>query len=222
LPRRIRALKKGFARIVFHFIDKHPDADVMIVPVGLNYNNVFVSGGSVNILIGKAFSSKEYYLHDDQSLGIEQLKTKVSGELKKLVTHIDDLEQHDTIVEKLKTKGVNFLTPININSNEIVVNQLDRKLEVAQSNRIIATIYKVLFSINTVFPLIIWQLLKYKVNRIELFSTFKFGFSLVAIPLFYLIQGVLIAHFFDYRWMLLYWGASVLLLYLYKNAKGIE
>ena len=39
LARRVRTLSKGFTRIVFDTLEKYPDINLQLVPIGVNYKN---------------------------------------------------------------------------------------------------------------------------------------------------------------------------------------
>ena len=223
LVRHIRTLKKGFARIIYHYLDKNPDAEVMIVPVGLNYNNVFVPGGTVTVIYGNAFSSKEFHNPEAPNEAFETLKLRVKDELVKLTTHIEDLENHDKIVGVLKSKGIDFLDPKK--ANKVLATTTDWDIKTTsnkQQQSFFSKVLHLLFSVNTFFPLLIWRKLKHTINSIKLVPTFKFGLSLALIPFFYLVQSVILGFFTNYKWALTYLVFSIVLLVLYKNNRTVS
>lgn len=222
LPRHLRPLKKGFARILFLHLDKFPDADVMIVPVGLNYNNIFEIGGSVSIHYGKPISTREYYDSTNEIKAIDNIKQKVATEIKKLTTHITDLENHDKIASVLQRKGISFL-----DSNEAtkLLNKT-KNWEVkstfpSEKDSLLSKFLQLLFSINTFLPILIWKKLKHKVNSIKLIPTFKFGISLGLIPIFYILQSIIVGIITNYKWGFVYFFFSILLLLAYKTQKNV-
>ncbi len=57
---RLRPLKKGAAKLAFEAIDKYPDMDLHIVPVGLNYSNSGQFREEVCINFGQPIAVKDY------------------------------------------------------------------------------------------------------------------------------------------------------------------
>ena len=59
--RTIRPLSKGFTRIIFGALQKYPDLDIKIVPVGLTYQNVSYYPTKVSLNFGKPISANEFH-----------------------------------------------------------------------------------------------------------------------------------------------------------------
>ncbi len=219
LHRRVRPLTKGFARITFGYFDNYPDADLQIIPVGLNYSNMQEKGSSVSVYYGKSILVRDFYNPNDEKEAIDLLKETVDSALKKLTTHIGDLDNHDTIEQVLIYKGVDFLDPFNANQTiEKTTNWDISTKSPEKTNSLWNYLIKLAFSVNTLIPILIWRSLKQKPKDIVLIPTFRFGLSLGLIPLFYILQGVLIAFLSEPMWGFIYFFSSILLLLLYKNS----
>ena len=61
LRRAIRPLQKGIARIAFAVLDKNPDTDLKIAPVGINYSAHKKFRSDLFVLYGKPFAVKPFY-----------------------------------------------------------------------------------------------------------------------------------------------------------------
>jgi 1-acyl-sn-glycerol-3-phosphate acyltransferase len=217
-PRRVRNLTKGFARITFGYLEKYPESDIQIVPVGLNYSNFQVKASSIALYYGKPISASNYYNPKNENLSIESLKKRVSEDLKKLTTHIEDLGNHDRIEHVLNEKGIDFLNPISANKMLSKNNNWDIKTSKKKYKRSLPNlILHWLFTINTLIPIFIWNKIKSKFKDNVMVPTIRFGLSLALIPLYYLLQSLLVGYFFNYKWAIIYFIGSILLLLLYKN-----
>ena len=90
--RRLRALKKGFARIAFQAEETSGfSLDIKIVPVGINYSNYENIRSDLLVVFGDAFSVSEFYevyqAHPAKAYNL--IKAKLSERLKPLMVHID-------------------------------------------------------------------------------------------------------------------------------------
>jgi 1-acyl-sn-glycerol-3-phosphate acyltransferase len=61
LRRGLRPLKKGIARIAFGVLDKNPDSDLRIVPVGINYSSHKKFRSDLFVNYGEPFAVKPFY-----------------------------------------------------------------------------------------------------------------------------------------------------------------
>jgi len=219
LYRRLRPLSKGFTRIAFGYIDKYAKKDLLIVPIGLNYSDMQEKGSAVSIYYGEPILTYAYYTPNDENEGIERLKSEVSTALKKLSTHIDDVENHKNIEQVLIQKGIDFLDPFTTNKTiETTTDWTVQKDFPKPKKSPIASLLKLLFSINTLFPILAWYSLKEKSNDFVLIPTFRYGLSIGLIPLFYILQALLVSYFSSFLIGFIYFLCSILLLHLYKNS----
>ncbi|MEQ8525099.1 lysophospholipid acyltransferase family protein [Gracilimonas sp.] len=97
LKRRIRPLSKGFTRIAFGAEEKYGwDLDMQIVPVGVNYSSHREGRNHVHIKFGECIpvsKFKEAFVEDENEASM-QMKEEVSDAMKKLVFHVEDLEEY--------------------------------------------------------------------------------------------------------------------------------
>lgn len=89
LLRKVRPLTKGFARIIFGALQKHPNLEIQVVPIGLNYDAPTIYPSSVSVYYGKPILANDFFNSEDVLNSIQNLKDKVQSEMSKLVTHIE-------------------------------------------------------------------------------------------------------------------------------------
>ena len=102
--RRLRSLVKGSFRIAFNAQEKFGDRmDVKIIPVGLEYEHYQNFHQNLLINYGKAIEVKEFmdiYLQNPPK-AINQLKERLSDDLKKVMIHIEN-EEYYNIYQELR------------------------------------------------------------------------------------------------------------------------
>lgn len=201
-PRRVRPLSKGFTRIAFGYLEKNKDKELIIIPVGLNYQDITKPFREVSIQYGKGILANEFYSLPNENERIDALKNKVSEELKKLTTHVENLEKHDVIVKQLKHEKFDFQNPNETNKRIAEIGNWDDsqwEFPSGEIKKIHKNIFQIfiswLFILNTILPILIWQQSKKKVKDIVMLSTFRFGLSVGLIPLFYFLQAGIVSYF---------------------------
>jgi hypothetical protein len=217
-PRRVRILSKGFTRIAFGFLDKYPEKELWIVPIGLNYSDILKPFEKVTIIYGKPILVNAYYNPNELNASIDNLKAKVFTDFTELTTHIESVDLHDKIVNKLKSEGNDFMDPTATNKRvkELEKSDFDITAKAKKPKTILQKIVFGLFNVNTIFPILIWQKVKKSVKDIVMLSTYRFGFSLGLIPLFYLLQAFIVTAIFG-KWIgLFYLIFSFALVYIRK------
>ena len=190
LQRRVRPLSKGFTRILFNALEKQPQLDIQMVPVGLNYRDAKIFPDRVALYYGKAIAVQKLYDLEDLSGSVECIKTEVFNSLKMLTTHIDDESKYQTIVEKMDAMGIDYLNPEKVNtvlasfesSNSEPISKPKPKPSLSLK------LLKGLFILLN-FPLwLLWIVtLKPKVPEMEFMGTFRFAFALLVFPIYYLL-----------------------------------
>ena len=212
LRRRVRPLSKGFTRIVFNALETNPGSDITLVPVGLNYNKNTGFPDRVSLYFGKSLNVKVLNHPSNQRTAAVQLKNLVSDRLKSLTTHIANENGYQETIDRLHTVGVDFLNPVETNAklkaweaevnrksdgqnHALTVQNINRgrkaKIGIGKNGSPLQSLFhNVLRTLFTVFNLPIiafWRIfIKPKVWEREFTSTLRFGFALIAYPLYYL------------------------------------
>ena len=221
IHRKLRPLRKGFARIAFGFLERH-DKELYIVPVGINYNNMFLKGSDVSIYYGKPILVNSYYNPGDLNSATKALTQKVSDSIKRWSTHIEDSGKYAEIERYLIRQGVDFLDPQKANNlihtfdyGKVEPGDLEMPIKPpGLQQKLIAF----LFRLNTLIPIILWHLIKPNIQDPALRATYLFGLSLGVIPIFYVLQAILLGFFINPLSGILYFLGSVGLLFMYKNS----
>ncbi len=90
--RKLRALKKGFARIAFQAEESSGFLlDIKIVPVGISYSDYENIRSDLLVVFGQAFPVSEFYdaYKENPAVAYNQIKKKLSEQIKPLMIHIE-------------------------------------------------------------------------------------------------------------------------------------
>ncbi len=185
IKRRVRKLSKGFVRISFNALEKHPELDLCLLPVGFNYisNTGFPDRVALYFDTGIEMSQMKVDQHTVKTAN--GLKMLVFDRLKKLTTHIDSEENYGHVVRQLNANGVDYLDPAE--TNERINIGFDLKSDFYEESRERGNrLWKWLFSVVN-FPIVLpWRLwIKPRVWEPEFTATLRFGFALLVYPLYY-------------------------------------
>lgn len=186
LKRTVRPLSKGFTRIVFDTIDRFPEVEMQLIPVGLNYVNAAQFGDSVLLNFGTPISSNNYK-SDDRVQNVNQLKKKVFDSLTTLTTHIPS-DMYEKTLQKLDALQVDYLQPKTVNA---CINQQFKacKLSKAKNTSLFKRLCKTLLIIHLILPYLLWKkLLEPKVKEVEFKSTFRFVVAITMVPIFMILM----------------------------------
>jgi len=100
--RRLRQLKKGICRIAFQADEKTGNKlPIKIIPVGLEYSNYQRYRQVLTVVYGKPIPVSEYreIYKEKPEIALNQLRDRLSEEMKKIMVHIDSEEDYDAINE---------------------------------------------------------------------------------------------------------------------------
>lgn len=194
LMRRVRPLSKGFARIIFNALERMPESEIHIVPVGMNYRSNKSFPDKVVIHYGQPIAVKGTCAENGNQYAINSLKDAVSDSLKTLTTHIEDEESYDATIQKLDALHVDYLNPAETNAAIKNGNTFQGKKKRSLFSKIFQTFFKGIFTVLN-FPIIaVWRSwIKPKVWEPEFTATLRFGFAMVMFPIYYLILFSFIA-----------------------------
>lgn len=224
LKRSIIPLKKGFTRIILGTLQKYPHLNIKIVPVGLNYDTRLGFPSSATVYYGKPIDANGYFNLEKPDLTYNSILKKVSSELKKLTTHIDDDENYDQTLASLKSFGIDFLNPIEANEKIKEIKKLDLKPLISKPVNHINwfTPIHLITKLNSLFPLLIWQFLKTKINDTIFTNTYRFALIATVFPLFYLIQTLVVSYLFNSKIAVIYFVATIILGIITKSTLKIN
>lgn len=192
LKRRVRPLSKGFTRILFMTLEKFPDLDIHLVPVGVNYVNADKFPDKAAIFYGKPIRVQEIYNPNDLIKSKDAMVAIVSERLKLLTTHIESEKDYDQILEKLEVFGVNYLQPEEVNKSLHMLHHLTKIPSVKSKENSFQKLLSIIFWLLNFPVLLLWKnIFKPKIKEIEFLSTMRFAFSVAVYPLYYVLLFVL-------------------------------
>jgi 1-acyl-sn-glycerol-3-phosphate acyltransferase len=100
--RRLRQLKKGICRIAFQ-ADEASDFNlkIKIIPVGLEFTNYNRVRQVLTVVYGKPIEVSEFHelYKKSHEIALNELRNKLSAEIKKLIVHIESEEDYEAIDE---------------------------------------------------------------------------------------------------------------------------
>ncbi|MAD97047.1 MAG: acyltransferase [Flavobacteriaceae bacterium] len=212
--RTIPPLSKGFTRIIFGSLEENPDLEIQIVPVGITYQNSSVFPAKVAVNYGTPIATNQIIQTTPKNEAIATLKQKVSDQLKELSVHIPKDEHYETTLNELNEANIDFTKVLEANEK---IHQLERLTKEPKNWTLIDLLKYPLF-LNSLVPLLIWRKVSKKIKDIEFVDTFRFGVSVILVPIclglqswiFFLISG-------NENWALLYLAGSTLSILIYTK-----
>lgn len=185
INRTVRPLSRGFTRIIFETLDRYPDLDLQLVPIGLNYLEGSTFGDCVSLYYSAPISTKSM-VSDFSSDGVIALRKTVRSQIMGLTTHIDSAVYEDSIM-KLNALGVDFLNPKAVNT--CIKSNFQTCVKVPkQTKSIIKKFFMGLLIINLFLPYVVWKYyIKRKIDEIEFIATFRFTLAITLVPFWILI-----------------------------------
>jgi 1-acyl-sn-glycerol-3-phosphate acyltransferase len=100
--RRLRQLKKGICRVAFQ-ADEATDfsLNIKIIPVGIEFSNYSRFRQVLTVIYGKPIEISEYYqlYKETPEKALNELRNRISDELKKVMVHIESVDDYEAIDE---------------------------------------------------------------------------------------------------------------------------
>jgi 1-acyl-sn-glycerol-3-phosphate acyltransferase len=211
--RTVRPLSKGFSRIVFGALERNPDLQIHIVPVGLTYQNSSVYPTNISLRYGAPILANDYYKVDSLNAETKRLKEVITHQLQQLSVHIPADENYQETLNKLNLANVDF-TKVD------KVNAMIQSGKISERKRSINFLgfLKPIIILNSIIPWLLWKYAERKNDEIEFVDTFRYGINTLTFGLFYLIQTFLVSYFFDWKMSLVYLASSLFLVFLYGKS----
>jgi 1-acyl-sn-glycerol-3-phosphate acyltransferase len=128
--RRLRPLKKGFARMAFETEEANGfNLDIQIVPVGIDYDNYQKYRGSLIVNFGKPVAVADYIeqYKENSAIAINQIKNELSSQMKPLIIDIESVDNYDLYNELRIIYRSRMAQILNLDSkdekNRLVIDQ---------------------------------------------------------------------------------------------------
>ncbi len=211
--RNIKPLSKGFTRIVFGALEQNPDLEIAVIPVGITYQNSSSYPCKVAVNFGEVIDSRAIFNANEKPKAINILKAAVSSQLQKLTVHIPDDENYQHVLSKLNKANVDFTKVAQVNKM-IAENSFPKPVK--KSINLLKPLFYIIL-LNSIFPYLIWQKMKKNIKEIEFVDTMRYAVNVIAFPIFYLLQALLISFFFGWKIALGYCFVSYFLVFVYTK-----
>ncbi len=208
--RTIRPISKGFTRILFGAFNKYPNLKIHVIPVGVTYQNSSQFPCKVAIHYGSPILANELYNPKEVNKSVNAIKEAVSNQLKKISVHIPLDENYNAVLQNLNNHNIDF-------TNVAATNQMIQsgKVKVHASGYNYGKIFKVPFILNSIFPWIFWKIFSKKVDETEFIDTFRFGIGICVFPVSYLLQSIIVSHFYGITIAGIYFFATLITALIY-------
>ncbi|WP_141675467.1 1-acyl-sn-glycerol-3-phosphate acyltransferase [Formosa haliotis] len=207
LIRKVRPLSKGFTRIVLGTLDTHPDIDLQLIPVGVNYNSPEAFADSMLLNIGAPISANRYKTLE-RTEAVKILKTDVETEIKELTTHIFD--DYDSSLQQLEAEGADFLNPKALNH----YLKHGEKGEGFKTKKTWLKPAKTSFTVvlkGMLLPVyLFWKFVAQpKIKEKEFVGTFRFALGVTLVPIWLLVLLLIIG--FSWGWAIAFLSIMAIL-----------
>lgn len=211
--RTIQPLSKGFTRIVFGALERFPELEISVIPVGITYQNSSVYPSKVCVQFGELIDAKAIYDSTIPAKAIVLLKEKVSTQLQKLTVHIPNDEHYTTTLTKLNNANVDF-------TNVDLVNKMIAENTIPEAKRKPIDYLKPLYYLillNSIFPYLIWKRTTKIIKEIEFVDTLKFSINVLSCLFFYSFQALIIGILLNFKTGLFYFLMSIFMIFFYTK-----
>lgn len=192
--RRLRPLSKGFTRIVFGAMEQQASLPISIIPVGLNYTSHQSASSSVSIYFGEPIDPAIYYDPLQVQKAAQQLKEKVADGMRQLITHVEDLENYECIMDRLQQTNPDYLDPVDTNRRLETIEEEETKTDAPITAKLnfLSRLMHLVIILNNLIPFGLWYSIKSKIKDPVFIASLKFCTGLVVVPLGYILQTYLV------------------------------
>lgn len=217
LQRRVRPLSKGFTRFLFRSLERDPEFNPALIPVGVNYKNAAGFPDSAAFYFGDPIYFQDVLGQDTQDT-IQGCKDALFSQLVQLTTHVADEDYYEEIISRLDGIRIDYLDPQTVNARiqdwQNIPEQLVKKELIAKSS------WDVVFIILNLPVILLWRIgVRRLVPEIEFMSTFRFLYAVLAYPVFYLIAYAILVPNLSWHVVLACLGGHFLHNFLYVKLR---
>lgn len=184
--RRLRPLSRGFTKIA---LDEQTPADLVIVPVGINYEDHESFFGEVSVYYGPAIETKAYAR---APAGANLLRDDAADAMRDLIVHVDGSNERE-IITQLRTHGIDVCDPAAVKKalSSGKFSSGDEHVQASRSTlRILSYLVWMLSLVTNALPLGVWMLVRKKIDDPVLMPSIRFAVGISVFPLFYLTVGI--------------------------------
>jgi 1-acyl-sn-glycerol-3-phosphate acyltransferase len=196
LLRRLRPLSRGFTKPIAQALEINPGLPIHVVPVGLNFSAHLNFRSSVSVIYGTPIPVKEFYM--EGQLDANRLRETVAGEMKKLITHIEDHDRYDDVIRKIQTHTPDYLNPEAVNKLIYAAESASEKSVVRKAGT-----FQHISRFMHFLPLIGWKAVREKIKDPVFTGSIKFVYGIFIFPIYYLLLFLCLSFLLPWYYALL-------------------
>lgn len=215
----VRNLQKGIARMAFEALEKYPEMDLKIIPIGINYSNPMNSRANVLVLKGEPIYIKPYLAayNENKAQAIKRLLDDLSEAMQELTLKIptDRYEEIFTSYIRYRNHGNNL--KVNFENDKALIQDLiDGKTPESSTKenkkgkalllfrRIITLPIGIIAWISNIVPIILIRMIVKKlVSDPHFIDSIKYAGATFLFPIIYFIQALALYTIFENGWLAL-------------------
>lgn len=214
--RRLRPLSKGFTRIAFEALRQHPDLNLRVVPVGINYGHHRAFNKPLSLHYGKPIDIREF-MKEPLPQYANQFKDEVDRQIRARVCDIPEAN-YEVNLKKLVATNPDFS---NLEDTRNRVAKIERGEAVAKTVKKAPWLYKLglpllplAYLIN--FPLVLgWRKFKGVIKDPAFTTSMKYGFGFLVAQIYFILLMGIGAYFVGW-WALFVYPLCLVLLKLFR------
>lgn len=187
INRKVRPLKKGAGRIIEETLQKYPKTEIVIIPIGVNYQNPTEFGDSMTVYFGNHISPNQFW--NGESLDFIGIAKAISSEIKELTTHIESIPEYNNTLKKLRELQVDFTNPVEV--NKCLNNDFNYTGKKVKKDSSLYPFFTLLIKIFYFLPYFIWKKIAFpKVEEDEFVATFRYALIITIAPFYLLLLAI--------------------------------
>jgi 1-acyl-sn-glycerol-3-phosphate acyltransferase len=207
----LRPLQKGIARLAFNTLEKYPDLDLKIIPIGVNYSDPTYFRANVLVKKGAPIYIKPFYdkYLENKAEGTKQLLEELKKEMAKLQLFIpaDNYEEIDAKFRKLRVQGPNL--QVNFEKDKKLIEDIvagnAQELPPKKSSTIglwikrilLFPIWALVWISNLIPSLIIRYIIKKFIGDPHFIDAVRYAAATFLFPIMYFIQALILYFIID-------------------------
>lgn len=192
IRRKVRPLSKGFTRIVSLTLSNHPQCNLQLVPVGINYQDAAGFPDRVAYLFGQPIAAAPILQSGDEVQAVRSMIQAVTNALTGLTTHIPADADYAAQQAALDALQPDYLQPVAV--NRYLAGAAQTVPQYRKKEGLLYQVWDGFFQLANLPVILPWRCwMAPRVPEPEFISTYRFAFALLAFPLYLLLLGAALA-----------------------------
>jgi 1-acyl-sn-glycerol-3-phosphate acyltransferase len=212
----LRPLQKGIARMAFEALEKYPEMNLKIIPIGINYSAPMNFRANVLVLKGEPIYIQAYFelYQENKALAIKKLLDDLSVAMQQLTLEIPSEGYEEIYSNYIKYRKHGKDLKMNFENDKALIKDLvDGKIPegfvpnnsgqaLLLFRRLITLPIGVIAWISNIIPIILIRLLVKKVvSDPHFIDSIKYAGATFLFPILYFIQALVIYLILENAWL---------------------